>query len=171
MTFKSAVVDTSVILRLAEPQPDANSPDYSEWASVRATIQRCEDDGAAIVIPAPVFAELAAGGTAGYQIAQRLLAQMGGLRIEALDRSAAEIAGRMTHVLISQVPRGQGVRVAVKFDALIAAVAVRCSVSHLIMAGDRYFQKALSAVGSPIAVVDARQQFAPVVPLKRTPTS
>lgn len=80
-----------------------------------------------------------------------------GVRVEALDLAAAEVAGRIADVL---VPGKKGLeRGAVKYDALIAGLAHHIDARWLVTSNVRDLKTCLDAINSNVKVVNPVESF------------
>jgi len=123
MTQALAVIDTSVIVLLL------STPGPTETEKVRLRRERAEvalaalrSDGARFIVPTPVVAELYRNGKGSEVVRKKLVKHLKRTKLEALTYSAADVAGEMSKKALEE--RGpDNERGAVKYDALIAAIA------------------------------------------------
>jgi predicted nucleic acid-binding protein len=166
-----AVVDASVIVLYAEPEPEPeDKAEHQRWLNTREHIKRLRAEGVLFVVPAPTMVELEIGGDASHRLALALGAKQDQLLIEAFDNSAAPIAGKMLrkgHKAMVKENPGPGRRPIVKFDALIAAMAHALGAKWLLTANARDFKRMLAEVESSVMVLDVTEsQGQQVLPLK-----
>src|ERR1700742_1388052 len=114
----AAVIDTDVIILLASRPPDVETRRRRECAE--ETLRSLK--GARFVIPAPVVAELSRDGPGSEVVRQKIVQHISRLKVEPLDLRAADFAGAMVRAALKSRPKNKP-RGAVKYDALIAAIA------------------------------------------------
>jgi len=104
-------------------------------------------------VPTPVIAELCIYGDKGSEVVRKkLMKHMRRVKTEPLDTSAADIAGAMTlAALAGRAPADS--RGAVRYDALIAAIAHSVGARWLVTDNRKDMQKCLDAVGSSVELV------------------
>ncbi len=162
-----AVVDASVLVHFAEPEPDRDEKEkHRKWLNVRECVNRLVSEGVGFVVPAPVMVELEVGGHDSHQLSLALAAKRDALLIEAFDYTAAPTAGlmlRKAHKAMVRENPGVGRRGIVKFDALIAAMAHVLGAKYLVTADARDFERLLSEVESTVKVVDATEAHGQLV--------
>ena len=146
------VVDSSVIILLGVPKTGKESADYDRRLQ-RASEQMQElwEEGIRFVIPAPVITELSRDGP-GLHLLQRVLATMSGWRIHAFDLECAKVAAQMLYPALQARPIGES-RVAMKYDAMIAAVAHQLEAKYMLTDNPRDFATYLRLVSSNTELV------------------
>lgn len=148
------VVDTSVIILSAaptgptEPQHIRTLRELTEIA-VETTIKQ----GAKLVVPTPVIAELGRDGPGSLVYKAFVAAIRGRIRTAPLTVSAADVAGAMRISALRQRANGQE-RGAVLYDALIAAIAHDIGARWLITANPRDMKRCLDTVQSSVRILD-----------------
>lgn len=158
-----AVLDTDVI-RIALDNTSSDPQIEQRRTFIAQATERLEKLGATYVVPAPVVAELHSGGPADaiLEIAQVL----GGLRVQPLDEEAARVAGQIAAATLkNRVGRERG---AVKYDALIFAIAHQMGARWLLTGNRRDYEPCARAIASPVEIVAATepppgQQSMPVI--------
>ena len=142
-----AVLDTDVLVLLVG---DEKSKTRTEI--VRGRIQAMKEKGYSFWVPVPVLAELATAGASLAAIAKALSPKLNGLRTVELGVAAVEPLGQMVAARIAAAKSGgkpyEGSRAAMKFDAMIAAIAHTLQAKFLLTANTRDFTVFFKAVNS-----------------------
>lgn len=146
-----AVLDTDVLVLLIG---DEKSRQRTETAQARVKIMR--ERGFTLWVPAPAMAELSSRGATGTAIATALTPRLGGLRVAEFGVAAAQVCGQMVAAALGSAvasgSRYDSTRAAMKFDAMIAAIAHSMGARYLLTANARDIAKYLNAVKSPTQV-------------------
>ena len=151
------VVDTSVVILLtAPPAPKEPKAIKNLRELTEAAVERVIKEGAKLVVPTPVIAELGREGPGSEVYRDFVMGIRGRTRTAPLTVSAADVAGTMRMAALRQRENGQE-RGAVVYDALIAAIAHDIGAKWLITANPRDMKKCLLAVNSPVALVDTTE--------------
>jgi predicted nucleic acid-binding protein len=146
-----ACVDTNILITLLD---NTNDPDIEqEKTYIELTLERLTKQGARWIVPAPVVAELCKDGPGSEQIREVMRLALRTLRIEVLDEDAADIAGQMSRMTLKA--RNGRERGAVKYDALIAAIAHKIGARWLLTSNADDMRTALGAIKSTVQVVIA----------------
>jgi len=158
MPTLKVVVDTSTILLLIS---SAEEERYDQRTRNRILLaqdnmRELRKNGAVFLVPSPAIVELSRDGP-GEEIARRTMAALGGLRVESLDLRAATYAGEMCRSLMAKKPSGDEKR-AIRFDALIAAIAHRVGAKYLATANAKDFRSHLSHIKSTVEVYPIDEQ-------------
>jgi len=141
------VVDSSVLIFLLESEP-ADTTRRRRWLGVQSCLEGLEREGTDLVIPAPAVAELESVSPQLDALAKRMYR----FEVRAFDVQAALVAGRMLRATVSAGVRGDESKVRVKYDALIAATAVRWGAEAIVTTDTRGFAKYFDAVQSQIEI-------------------
>ena len=148
------VVDTSIIILVVVPpgpneaKSTTNLRDLTEVA-----VEQVVKQGAKLVVPTPVIAELGRDGPGSIVYKEFVRAIRGHIRTAPLTVNAADVAGTMRTAALRQ--RGTGhERGAVLYDALIAAIAHDLDAQWLITANPGDMRKCLDAVTSSVEIMD-----------------
>jgi predicted nucleic acid-binding protein len=105
------------------------------------------------VVPAPVVAELHSGGPVDALL--EIAKVLGGIRIQPLDEEAARIAGQIAAVTLkNRVGRERG---AVKYDALIFAIAHHIEARWFLTGNRRDYELCKKTIASPVEIVVATE--------------
>jgi predicted nucleic acid-binding protein len=137
-------LDTSTVITLI-------SPTDKRYEATQAHVANLVKERVRFVMPAPVVSELYQSG--GSSLVTILAKHMKGIRIEPLGLNAADIAGRMSREAILE----GATRRAVKFDALIAAIAHEVGARAILTSNPRDLARVLRAIDSTVQVVDTSQ--------------
>ena len=155
MKLAQAVVDTSVIILLVAPRSDAETEEIkTKRARAELVLEGLLKQGAKLVVPTPVIAELCRHGP-GSAMHKKLVSQLKRrIRTETLSVEAADVAGAMRRVAIAQRAQGDE-RGAILYDALIAGIAHEMGARWLVTTNPSDMQRCLKVVNSPVEVIDA----------------
>lgn len=145
------VVDTNFLVLMLDPEStqDVNG----RVARVRHFVETLSKRGDLIVIPAPVISELVAGRAQKVDEVVEALRPLRAFFIQPFDTVIAIEAGERIAAAQSKVPfeeRLPGWRVAMKFDAMVAATAIVRGATELYT-DDKGLSKYL--VGTKVRVV------------------
>jgi len=149
-----AVVDASVVILVGLPPPKVE-PKELPLRRERATecLRALGGDGIDFVVPAPTITELGRDGD-GEELAKRFFARLGGMQVKPFDLPAALVAAKMLkHAFASKAAHES--RAAIKYDAMIAAIAHALNAKCLVTANARDFGKYLAEVASPVELIAA----------------
>jgi len=146
--MKQVVVVDACALILALESPSQDQARISRQEKARFEIAKLVESGAEFIIPAPVFAELYAGGPDGEKVAEALIKRQLQLRVDAYEIEAARLSGKITAGRLAG--RGSVSRTIVKFDAMIVAAAARAGATHILTAD--------SDIGKCVAHLASSQQ-------------
>ncbi|HCF56388.1 MAG TPA: hypothetical protein DFS52_00125 [Myxococcales bacterium] len=147
------VVDSSVVILLGVPMTGKESADYDRrFQRASERMQELWEEGIRFVIPAPVITELSRDGP-GLQLLQRVLARMSGWRIHAFDQECAKVAAQMLYPALRARPLGES-RLAMKYDAMIAAVAHQLEAKYMLTDNRGDFATYLKLVSSNTELVN-----------------
>jgi predicted nucleic acid-binding protein len=149
-----AALDTDVI-RISLDNTNADPGVELRRSFIELELERLEKQGALWVVPAPVVAELSSGGPADAIL--EIAKVLGGVRVQPLDEEAARIAGRITAATLRNRAGGAGERGAVKFDALIFAIAHQMGARWLLTGNRRDYEPYARAISSPVEIVRATE--------------
>jgi predicted nucleic acid-binding protein len=150
-----AAIDTNVILDILDTTETPASVDRR--TRIGLTLEALRKERARFVVPSPVVAELCRGLRGSEVVRELAKAVLRGVRVEALDLAAAEVAGRIADVL---VPGKKGLeRGAVKYDALIAGLAHHIDARWLVTSNVRDLKTCLDAINSNVKVVNPIESF------------
>ena len=142
-----AVLDTDVIVLLVG---DEKSKARTEI--VRGRILAMKEKGYSFWVPVPVLAELSTAGASLAALTKALSLKLDGLRTVELGVAAVESLGQMVAARIAAAKSGgkpyEGTRAAMKFDAMIAAIAHTLQAKYLLTANTRDFTIFFKAVKS-----------------------
>jgi predicted nucleic acid-binding protein len=154
MSGPIAAIDSDVLIWLLD---NTNKPEAKKRkAYIELTIERLTQQNTRWVIPAPVVAELCRDGLGSEQLREVAKIALRRLRVEVLDKDAADVAGQIAIMALRARRPGQE-RGAVKYDALIAAIAHKIGARWLLTANERDMRAHLQAIKSPVEVVIATQ--------------
>lgn len=142
------LIDTCVVIHLLSPEPSGKD-EARTWQNVRDSIVRLEKNGARILLPAVVLAELASS-PHGQGIVEAAQSVLPAFEVVAFDAEAATITGDFMR---SRWANRSGSRPCLKFDSMIAATAIRRKATQLLTTNGRDFSGVLA--GSGVQVVDA----------------
>jgi predicted nucleic acid-binding protein len=163
-----AVIDTNVIIDILDTTDTPTSVDRR--TRIGLTLEALGKERARFVVPSPVVAELYRGIKGSEMVRELAKAVLRGVRVEALDLAAADVAGSMADVL---VPGKKGLeRGAVKYDTLIAGLAHHIDARWLVTSNVRDLRSCLDAISSNVIVVNPIESFTRqgvLVPLMRPP--
>lgn len=146
-----AVLDTNVFFDLLDTTGTPAAEQRRGFAEL--TIERLKNENVRFVVPSPVIAELAGEGPGSDVVREVARTLIGKLRIEVLDEDAADEAGAMSRVLLKQ--REGRERGAIKYDALIAAIAHNIGAKYLVTSNVDDLSKCLRAINSTVQVIMA----------------
>lgn len=156
MSKDLAVVDSSAIILLGvPPPPEAPENVLRRIERARERMQELKEEGCRFVVPAPVLAELGRDGP-GHVLAQALFTAIGGMRIECFDAKCAEVTSRMLAPALKARAPGES-RVAMKYDAMIAATAHALDAGCLVTENPRDFARYFAIVSSSVELVIASE--------------
>jgi predicted nucleic acid-binding protein len=148
-----AVVDTSVlVLLLSTPGPNESEAVRIRRERSEVTLAELRKQGAVFVVPTPVVAELGRYGKGSEVLRKKLVRQLKRSKVQALNVDAADIAGQMSDKALAARTEGEE-RGAVKYDALIAAVAHDIGARWLVTDNRKDMQRCLDAVQSPVELI------------------
>lgn len=148
-----AVVDTSVlVLLLSTPGPKESEHVRIRRERAEITLTSLRKQGAAFVVPTPVVAELSRHGKGSEVLRKKLVRQLKRSKVQALDCDAADIAGQMSEKVLIARAAGEE-RGAIKYDALIAAVAHDIGAKWLVTDNRKDMQRCLDAVESEVELI------------------
>jgi hypothetical protein len=103
-------------------------------------------------IPTPVLAELSTAGASLAELAKAISPKLNGLRTVEFGVAAAESCGQMVAARLAASKTGgtryESTRAAMKFDAMIAAIAHTLQAKYLLTANPRDFASLFKAVNS-----------------------
>lgn len=147
-----AVLDTDVISIALD---NANTDPLMERRRmvIALATERLEKLGASYVVPAPVVAELHSGGPVDALL--EIAKVLGGIRIQPLDEEAARVAGQIAAVSLRK--RAGRERGAVKYDALIFAIAHHIEARWLLTGNRRDYEPCKKTIASPVEIVAASE--------------
>jgi len=149
-----AVVDTCVIvLLLTKSSPNEAESVRTRRELAEVAINDLRKDGARFVVPTPVIAELCSTGSSGADVVRkRVTKHLRRVKTLPLDVASADVAGQMMkNALASRAP-GEA-RGAVRYDALIAAIAHSNGARWLVTDNRKDMAKCLGAVNSTVELV------------------
>jgi len=173
-----AAIDASVILSMVVPE--AAVEDAAQRVRDVRTQQRMVEprkSGVRFFIPSPVISELSRDG-AGEKVARTALEHLGGIRVEGLGLRAARVAGEMLRVALkTRTPEMS--RTAMKYDAMIAAVAHAARARFMVTANPKDYEKYLGIINSPVRVlapgerdqIESEGQIGMVLPMPKPKSS
>jgi predicted nucleic acid-binding protein len=147
-----AVLDTDVI-RIALDNTGTDPSVEQRRTFIALAAERLEKLGATYVVPAPVVAELSSGGPADAVL--EIAKLLGGIRVQPLDEEAARIAGQIAAATLKN--RAGRERGAVKYDALIFAIAHQIGARWLLTGNRRDYEPCAKAIHSPVEIVAATE--------------
>jgi predicted nucleic acid-binding protein len=163
-----AVLDSDVI-RIALDNTDTDPLVEQRRTFIALATERLEKLGATYVVPAPVVAELHSGGPADAMI--EIARLLGGIRVQPLDEESARVAGQIAAATLKN--RAGRERGAVKYDALIFAIAHQMGARWLLTGNRRDYEPCAKAINSPVEIVAATEpppgQQSMVVVMKSKP--
>ena len=142
MTRPIAVVDTNLLIILLDSTNTQTANNRRTHCEL--TIERLEKLGARFIVPTPVVAEMCRVGRGSDAIRQVVRTLLTTLRIEVLDEDAADIAGEISRTRLQN--RAGRERGAVKYDALIAAIAARLGARWLVTTNPDDMRQCLAAL-------------------------
>ncbi len=148
----SAVLDTDVI-RIGLDNSNTDPAVELRRSFVELALERLEKLGAIWVAPAPVVAELESGGPADALPA--IAKVVGGIRVQPLDEEAARVAGQIVAATLKHRAGRAGERGAVKYDALIFAIAHQMGARWLLTGNRRDYEPYAKVISSPVEIVVA----------------
>jgi predicted nucleic acid-binding protein len=146
MSLKIIALDTSVVVFLCQSTPPTETKALKRWQLVHGNAVQLFKDAKLVLVPAPVIVELCAGGNDGERIAQKLAGQSQRLRIAALDKDAAIIAGKLIEPTLKTRPDDLR-RNVLKFDALIMGIAASSSADAILTTNGSDFSKLATLIG------------------------
>jgi predicted nucleic acid-binding protein len=154
MSRPIAAIDTDVLITLLDTtsKPEAKK----RKGYVELTIETLEKQGARWVVPSPVIAELCRNQAGSAELREIVRIALRRLRVEVLDEDAADIAGQIARLRL-QSRKPDDVRGAIKYDALIAAIAHKIGARWLLTANRRHMTAALASIASNVQVVVATE--------------
>jgi predicted nucleic acid-binding protein len=148
------VVDTSVIILVAVPPGQNEAQSTTQLRELtEIAVEQIIKQGAKLVVPTPVIAELGRDGPGSVVYKEFVRAIRGRIRTAPLTMNAADVAGTMRTAALRQRADGRE-RGAVLYDALIAAIAHDLGARWLITANPGDMRKCLEAVNSSVEIVD-----------------
>ena len=148
-----AAVDSDILIWLLDTTSSADA--RRKRAYVELTMERLNRLQVRWIVRAPVIAELYRGGPGLLRLRDVALRYLKAVRVEALDARAADLAGQISAQTL-RARRGRE-RGAVKFDALIAAIAHHVGARWLLTANVDDMRSHLKVIGSGIEVVNATE--------------
>ncbi len=149
-----AVIDASVVILVGLPPPKVERKEYA-LRRERATecLRTLHSDGLDFIVPAPTITELSRDGN-GEELARKFFARLGGMQVKPFDLPAALVAAKMLKTAFASKAAHEA-RAAIKYDAMIAAVAHALNAKCLVTANARDFGKYLAEVASPVELIAA----------------
>jgi predicted nucleic acid-binding protein len=154
MSSPIAAIDSDVLIWLLDTSTTPTAARCRGY--IELTIERMDKQNARWVVPAPVVAELCREGPGSGQLREITRIALRRLRVEVLDLGAADVAGQIMRMALRARAPGRE-RGAVKFDALIAAIAHKIGARWLLTANGRDMRAHLSAIDSTVEVVVATE--------------
>lgn len=145
------VVDTNFLILMIDPASTQNINGRSE--KVRYFVETLSKSNPVITIPAPSIAELVAGRAQRIEEVVETVRRLKGFVVQTFDEVIAiETGERIAQALAKTAPveRAPGWKVAMKYDAMIAATAIVRGASA-IYTTDTGFSKYLE--GSSVKVI------------------
>jgi hypothetical protein len=135
----------------------------SAWSNCARAVVR-------FFIPSPVISELSRDDT-GEKVARAALEHLGGIRVEGFGLRAARVAGEMLRTALKGRPPEMS-RVAMKYDAMIAAVAHAARARFMVKANPKDYEKYLGIINSPVRVlapdqIESEGQIGMVLPMPK----
>ena len=152
MARQHAVLDTDVI-RIGLDNSNADPAVELRRSYVELALERLEKLGAIWVVPAPVVAELNAGGPTDALL--EIARVLGGVRVQPLDEESARVAGQIAAATLKNRAGRAGERGAVKYDALIFAIAHQMGARWLLTGNRRDYEPLAKAISSQVEIVVA----------------
>ncbi len=144
-----ALLDTSVLILLLTSKQDESADEVEndrKRSCVRDALTEMQKTWK-LAIPAVVVAELSRTGDAGREL-EKLVKEMGKLRVEQFGHDAALVASTMAGTALTQRPQGAE-RGAIKYDLLICATAVASRATRIVTENPRDFRKHLDTAVAP----------------------
>ena len=145
------VVDTNFLILMIDPGSTQNTNNRVD--RVRHFISEISKSGEAIVIPSPALAELVAGRASRVEEIVETIRQFRVMEIQALDTVIAIETGERIAAVQARIPEAQrlpGWKVAMKYDAMVAATAL-VRGARAVVTTDDGFEKYLER--SPVSVL------------------
>jgi predicted nucleic acid-binding protein len=154
MATPIAVIDTNIIILLVTTPGPGEKPETNvRRERVKVCLEWLRKERARIWVPSLVVTELIAG--AGSEFVKKdIFGALSRTRNVPFDSNAADAAGAiLSHSLKNRKPEES--KTVMKFDALIAATAHAAEARWLLTDNATDLVKYLSAINSPVEVVDA----------------
>lgn len=149
---KCAVLDTDVI-RICLDNTTSDPSIELRRSFIALNFERLEKEGAVWVVPTPVVAELSSGGPADALL--EIAKALGGVRVQSLDEEAARVAGQIAAATLRNRTSRAGERGAVKYDALIFAIAHQMGARWLLTGNRRDYEPYARAISSTVEIIRA----------------
>ncbi|MEC5323274.1 type II toxin-antitoxin system VapC family toxin [Aurantimonas sp. A3-2-R12] len=133
------VVDTNFLVLMIDPSSTQNTNNRVD--RVRHFIAETSNTGEVVVIPSPVLAELVAGRTSRVEEIVETIRQFRVMEIQAFDTVIAIETGERIAAVQARIPEDQrlpGWKVAMKYDAMVAATALVRGARAIITTDDGF---------------------------------
>lgn len=153
MAHDRVVVDSNVIILATKGLDGIDDKEKGRRRAARMWLRKLSKDGSEVLVPAPVFAELAIKDDKVSQLVSRALGNpdTGPITAEFGLDEAIE-AGNMLRAKYHRIVKGGANRDALKVDAMIAAIAHAQGMKAVLTSDVDDFTELLEAIGSSVQV-------------------